>query len=83
MNFSFTEEQTLLQDSLMRFVQKEYSFEKRLGIQCLEQKLPNGRIIINNEKFASGYLHALSLHYSPIASPRLEMTFTILLTILL
>src|SRR3990170_8241339 len=33
MNFSFTEEQTLLQDSLMRFVQKEYTFEKRLAIQ--------------------------------------------------
>ena len=33
MNFAFTEEQTLLQDSLMRFVQKEYTFEKRLAIQ--------------------------------------------------
>ena len=33
MNFSFTEEQTLLQDTLMRFVQKEYTFEKRLAIQ--------------------------------------------------
>ena len=33
MDFSFTEEQTLLQDSLMRFVQKEYTFEKRLAIQ--------------------------------------------------
>jgi len=33
MNFSFTEEQTLLQNSLMRFVQKEYAFEKRLAIQ--------------------------------------------------
>lgn len=33
MNFSFTEEQTLLQDSLTRFVQKEYTFEKRLAIQ--------------------------------------------------
>ena len=38
MNFSFTEEQTLLQDSLMRFVQKEYAFEKRLAIQ----KSPEG-----------------------------------------
>ena len=33
MNFAFTEEQTLLQDSLTRFVQKEYTFEKRLAIQ--------------------------------------------------
>jgi len=33
MDFAFTEEQTLLQDSLMRFVQKEYTFEKRLAIQ--------------------------------------------------
>lgn len=33
MNFAFTEEQTLLQDSLMRFVQKEYTFEKRLAIE--------------------------------------------------
>src|SRR3990172_7090132 len=33
MNFALTEEQILLQDSLMRFVQKEYSFEKRLAIQ--------------------------------------------------
>ncbi len=32
MDFSFTEEQTLLQDSLKRFVQKEYSFEKRKAI---------------------------------------------------
>jgi len=31
-DFSFTEEQTLLQDSLKRFVQKEYSFEKRKAI---------------------------------------------------
>ena len=38
MNFSFTEEQTLLQDSLMRFVQKEYTFGKRLAIQ----KSPEG-----------------------------------------
>lgn len=38
MNFSFTEEQILLQDSLMRFVQKEYAFEKRLAIQ----KSPEG-----------------------------------------
>ena len=29
MNFSFTEEQTLLQDSVLRFVQDEYEFEKR------------------------------------------------------
>jgi alkylation response protein AidB-like acyl-CoA dehydrogenase len=33
MDFAFTEEQTLLQDSLMRFVQKEYTFEKRLASQ--------------------------------------------------
>ena len=33
MDFAFTEEQTLLQDTLMRFVQKEYTFEKRLAIQ--------------------------------------------------
>ena len=32
MDFSFTEEQTLLQDSLKRFVQKEYTFEKRKAI---------------------------------------------------
>ena len=32
MDFSFTEEQTLLQDSLRRFVQKEYAFEKRKAI---------------------------------------------------
>ena len=32
MDFSFTEEQTLLQDSLKRFVQKEYAFEKRKAI---------------------------------------------------
>ena len=38
MDFAFTEEQTLLQDSLKRFVQKEYSFEKRLAIQ----KSPEG-----------------------------------------
>jgi alkylation response protein AidB-like acyl-CoA dehydrogenase len=38
MDFSFTEEQTLLQDTLMRFVQKEYTFEKRLAIQ----KSPEG-----------------------------------------
>jgi alkylation response protein AidB-like acyl-CoA dehydrogenase len=33
MDFSFTEEQTLLQDTLRRFVQKEYTFEKRRAIQ--------------------------------------------------
>jgi len=33
MDFAFTEEQTLLQDTLMRFVRKEYTFEKRLAIQ--------------------------------------------------
>ncbi len=33
MDFAFTEEQTLLQDSLMRFVQKEYTSEKRRAIQ--------------------------------------------------
>ena len=38
MDFAFTEEQTLLRDSLKRFVQKEYSFEKRLAIQ----KSPEG-----------------------------------------
>jgi len=38
MDFAFTEEQTLLQDSLKRFVQKEYTFEKRLAIQ----KSPEG-----------------------------------------
>ena len=32
MDFSFTEEQTLLQDSLKRFVHKEYTFEKRKAI---------------------------------------------------
>ena len=38
MDFSFTEEQTLLQDTLRRFVQKEYTFEKRRAIQ----KSPEG-----------------------------------------
>src|SRR5450759_3034960 len=33
MDFAFTEEQTLLQDSLRRFVQKEYTSEKRRAIQ--------------------------------------------------
>jgi len=34
MDFSFTEEQTLLADTLKRFVQKEYTFEKRRAIQA-------------------------------------------------
>ena len=34
MDFSFTEEQTLLADTLKRFVQKEYTFEKRRSIQA-------------------------------------------------
>jgi alkylation response protein AidB-like acyl-CoA dehydrogenase len=34
MDFSFTEEQTLLADTLRRFVQKEYTFEKRRAIQA-------------------------------------------------
>jgi alkylation response protein AidB-like acyl-CoA dehydrogenase len=34
MDFSFTEEQTLLQDTLKRFVQKEYTFERRRAIQA-------------------------------------------------
>lgn len=38
MDFAFTEEQTLLQDTLARFVQKEYAFEKRLAIR----KSPDG-----------------------------------------
>lgn len=38
MNFSLSEEQTLLRDSLTRFVQREYSFEKRRAIQ----KSPEG-----------------------------------------
>ena len=33
MDFAFTDEQILLQDTLKRFVQKEYTFEKRLAIQ--------------------------------------------------
>jgi alkylation response protein AidB-like acyl-CoA dehydrogenase len=33
MDFAFTEEQTLLQDTLKRFVQKEYTPEKRRAIQ--------------------------------------------------
>jgi len=33
MDFAFTEEQTLLQDSLSRFVQKEYTSEQRRAIQ--------------------------------------------------
>ncbi|MBI4290754.1 MAG: acyl-CoA dehydrogenase family protein [Betaproteobacteria bacterium] len=37
MDFSLTEEQRLLQESLARFAQKEYSFEKRRAIQALPE----------------------------------------------
>jgi len=37
MDFSLTEEQRLLQESLARFAQKEYSFEKRGAIQALPE----------------------------------------------
>ena len=37
MNFDFTEEQTMLRDSVARFVQDEYDFDTRRAIADSEQ----------------------------------------------